>query len=126
MNLRKVYPLERFSAKNVGILTASMRLKKSKYYTCPHCASRTLVRHNEVSPVANRKTPPDFDAKTRKSFDAMGRVMSFSIGSDRRLDTYDFFCKGCDRPVRLLYDEQEPGMGGSWSAVIHRIVEEQV
>jgi DNA-directed RNA polymerase subunit RPC12/RpoP len=123
MNLRKVYPLERFSVKNVGVPTASIRLEKSKYYKCPHCGRRTLVRHREVSPFANTKTPPDFDAKTLEVFDDMGTVMSFSVGSDRILDTYDFFCKGCSRPVRLLYDEQERGMGGFWSTVIHQIVE---
>lgn len=123
MKLRKVYPLERFSVKNVGSPTASIRLEKSKYYKCPHCGARTLVRPKEVSPFAKKKTPPDFDTRTLRLFDDMGMVFSLSTGSDRIMDTYDFFCNGCTRPIRLLYDYQERGMGGFWSAVVYQIIE---
>lgn len=50
--------------------------------------------------------------------------MSFSVGSDRTLNTYIFFCKRCNRPDRLLYDKQEQGIGGSWHGVIHQIIEQ--
>lgn len=124
MRLHKVYPLERISKKNTGVATASIRLDKSKYYVCPHCHSRTLIRHQEVSPFANKKTPKDFDESILESFKQFGTTQSFSIGADRTLESYDFFCRGCQRPIRLLYDFQERGMGGRWSVVVYAIIEQ--
>ena len=124
MQLRKVYPLERFSVKNIGVISASLRLDKSKFYTCPNCNTKTLIRHNEVSPFAKKKLTTEFDKKTLKLFDDMEKIISFPIGSDRIMEEYDFFCRRCRRPVRLLYDEQERGMGGVISAVIYQIIEQ--
>ena len=35
-------------------------------------AEHPLENREKVSPFANTKTPPDFDVKTRKFFEAMG------------------------------------------------------
>lgn len=123
MKLRKVFPPERFSMDRRGHPAAAIRLERSKYYRCPHCAARTLVRHREVSPFARNKTPADFDQATQDCFDRAGTTSDFSIAPERPLECYDFFCSGCKRPVRLLYEEQERGMGGFWAAVVYRIVE---
>ena len=122
MKLRKVYPKERIATKD-GLPKSEIRMLNSKYYKCPHCNKRTLIKSSEVSPFAREKTAPDFEDHIRKAFDKMDTLMKFPIGADRILDAYDFLCKGCGRPVRLLYEESERGMGSELSAVVFQIVE---
>jgi hypothetical protein len=125
MELRKVDPHKRFSLKNVySYTTATVWLIDSRYYKCPHCNKKRIVRHMEVSPFAKKKTPLDFDPETLKVFDDMGTKISLPFEETKILDKYDFYCKGCGRPVRLLYEELERGMGASLRAAVYRIIEQ--
>ena len=127
MKLRKVYPKTRISTKD-GLPESEIRLLKHKYYKCPHCNKRTLIKSTEVTPMefshlARQKTIPVFEDAVRNTFDKLGTLMQFPIGADRILDTYDFFCKGCARPVRFLFEESERAMGSKISAVVYQIIE---
>jgi hypothetical protein len=35
---------------------------------------------------------------------------------------YDFSCRSCGEPYRLLFVEQERGMGGPWDVVVHAVL----
>jgi len=35
----------------------------------------------------------------------------------------DFYCRGCNRPVRLLFWETEQGMGGFWYSLVIAVLE---
>jgi hypothetical protein len=38
-------------------------------------------------------------------------------------ESFDFFCKGCSLPIRLVFWERERGMGGWWYPFIKEIQE---
>jgi hypothetical protein len=127
MKLRKVYPKARISTKD-GLPESEIRLLRDKYYNCPHCNKRTLIRSTAVSPMERShfrkaKGTQVFDDTTQKAFDNLGTLMQFPVGADRILDAYDFLCHGCGRPVRFLYEEFERAMGSEISAVVYQVIE---
>jgi hypothetical protein len=84
---------------------------RSRYYHCPHCGARTLVRWQKLDVFNPPESPfpPELEA-------AFGEV------PDNRA-SFDFFCRGCGRPVRLLFWSQERGMGGPWYPFVTAVLE---
>ena len=94
---------------------AGQRFRSPKFYRCPHCRRRTRVDPRPLVPDVNwNGLPSAFPEVLKARFDTFRPVSRWS---------YDFFCNGCQRPVRLLYDYTEQGMGGPWTPVVSRIIE---
>jgi len=118
-NIKKVPPLERFRVRTSGKLISGswpVRLDRvSKFYYCPECGERTLIRWSNLDVFNPQQSvfPDEIQAK-------------FSPVKGQR-ETYDFYCRGCSRPIRLIFWAQERGMGGYWYPFIievHELVEE--
>lgn len=85
--------------------------RRSRYYHCPHCSARTFIRHQLLDIFKPPESP--FPVDLQKVFG--------DIPEDSR--ALDFYCKGCQAPVRLLYWGQERGMGGWWYGYVTEILE---
>jgi DNA-directed RNA polymerase subunit RPC12/RpoP len=115
VRVRRVAPLERFHVRVYGKLRRgegrfSFR-GKSRYYHCPVCGRKTLVRYRHVD--AFNPVPSAFPEELQRQFGEVGTHDA----------VLDFHCRGCGRPVRLLYWTQERGMGGSWDAYVKCVLE---
>ena len=84
---------------------------ESKYYFCPKCDKRTRIRRAWLD--AWNPQPSIFPTDLLQKFPDLE---SHSV-------SFDLYCKGCQLPVRLVFWEQESGMGGSWYPVIKEIQE---
>lgn len=94
---------------------ASIRMRTAKYYLCPHCRNRTRVVPSRLAPDVDGRTPPStLPEALADRLDAFHPVRCLS---------HDFRCAGCERPVRLLYEWSEAGMGGPWHPVVTGFVE---
>ncbi len=113
--LRLVGTADRMAPNPRSAKGASIRLKAAKYYLCPHCRNRTRVVPLRLAPDAEGRTPPSTLPKVLADrLDAFHPVRSLS---------YDFRCARCERPVRVLYEWSEIGMGGPWHPVVTGFVE---
>ena len=122
--LPRTRPSLRFRLRsNRRLVTASVAFVmygRSKYYHCPHCDGKTLVDWRKLTVVPSTKTwpyespPSNFEPVDRDRFGAI---------PERSL-SFDFYCRGCGSPVRLLYwIEERYGMGGPWYPEIKWVIE---
>jgi hypothetical protein len=122
--MRKVAPTRRFRIRRGRrLITEDESLLfqgRSHYYRCPTCCSRTLInwRRLDVTPSLDPwpyKGPPSpFPPELLSEF---GDVPEHALA-------YDFYCKGCRLPVRLLFwIEERMGMGGPWYPVVQAVLE---
>ena len=113
----RVPPRERFVVRvNRRLYTGPGRVyfrHQDRYYQCPACGRRTLVRFRDLD--AFKPAPSSFPEELQHVFDRI------KTGSHEA--TFDFWCGGCGRPVRLVYWMQERGMGGPWDAYVTRVLE---
>ena len=113
--LRRVYPLDRFhirANRKLRTGTGWVAFKaKSRYYHCPQCGRKTLVRKSDLDVWHPRPSvfPRDLEAEFS------------NLKSHKK--SFDFYCKGCSLPVRLIFWEQERGMGGWWYPYIEEVQE---
>ncbi len=84
---------------------------QGRYYRCPRCGARTLIRSARLD-YFNPPTSP-FADDLRRRFGP--------VPADRC--AYDFRCRGCASPVRLLLWAQERGMGGPWDCLVGTVIE---
>ena len=107
--------MKRFHVRVSGKLTGgswAVKLdRKSKYYHCPVCEARTLIGWQRLD-IFNPEASP-FPESLLKQF---GETPEFKAA-------FDFYCRGCTRPVRLLFWAQERGMGGYWYPFITSVLE---
>lgn len=113
--IEKVQPLDRFR------IRANRKLRygqgsiagdvKSRYFYCAKCGKKTLIRMSNLD-VWNPK-PSVFPAELQAEFPSR----------ESHTKSFDFFCKGCALPVRIVFWEQERGMGGCWFPLILEIQE---
>ena len=122
--IRKVRPAHRFSVRDRGrriVHERSIVLRgKSKYYVCPRCGGRTLVRWRELdfrNVDGEWPRPPEspFTEPLKRRFDA--------VEVDERAFPYDFSCQRCDAPVRLMFWNGERFMGGPWYPEVFWVLE---
>jgi hypothetical protein len=113
--LRHVGTADRMAPDAGGAKGGSIRMKTAKYYLCPHCRNRTRV--------VPARLAPDADGRTRPS--VLPRALAERLEAFHRVpyQAFDFRCARCDRPVRILYEWSEAGMGGPWHPVVTGFVE---
>ena len=113
----KVPPRERFVVRvNRRLYTGPGKVyfrDQDRYYRCPACGRRTLVRFRDLDAFNPR--PSSFPEELQRVFDRV------ETGSHEA--TFDLRCGGCGRPVRLVYWMQERGMGGPWDAYVMWVLE---
>ena len=111
--IRKIRPAHRFSIRAGGRRIVDERpivlRGRSKYYFCPRCGGRTLVRWRELdfrNVDGEWPLPPEspFPEALERRFDA--------VEVDEQAFPYDFYCQACDAPVRLMFWNGERFMGG--------------
>ena len=85
--------------------------KKSRYYNCPRCSTRTFINWRKLD-IFNPPESP-FPAKLQSEFGAVPESRA----------ALDFYCKNCTAPVRLLFWGQERGMGGWWYGYVTSVLE---
>ena len=93
---------------------------RSSFYHCPQCTRRTLIHWKKLNvtpsttnwPYDGPVSPFPEDLQT-----GFGPVPEHSLA-------YDFYCKSCRAPVRLLFwIEEHYGMGGPWYPTIQWVLE---
>ena len=84
---------------------------RSRYYHCPHCTARTLVKARGLDIFNPPRSP--FPDDLQATFGAVPESRA----------ALDFYCRGCSRPVRLLFWGQERGMGGWWYGYVTTVLE---
>jgi len=113
--VRKIEPMERFHVRACGKLRVgpwSVAFDhKSRYYHCPKCSARTLIRRRALDIFNPPASPFPLDLQAR-----FGEVPDSTA-------VLDFYCSGCKNPVRLLFWGQERGMGGWWYGYVISILE---
>lgn len=110
-----VEPMERFRIRVSGMLRVGPGdvkfAHKSRYYHCPKCSVRTLIHWRKLDIFNPPPSPFPLDLQAQFGVVAQSRA------------AFDFYCKGCSAPVRLLYWGQERGMGGWWYGYVTSILE---
>lgn len=124
--IRRIRPAHRFSVRDRGrrvVHELSILFRgRSRYYLCPRCDARTRVDWRALDfapsddPWPYGPPPSPFSPSLRRRFDAVG-VM------EERAFPYDFRCRGCDAPVRLLFWNEERNMGGPWFPEVFWVLE---
>ena len=113
--LRKVEPGSRIDRLEFG--GQSEHLNKEIHvgsYICPYCKSRLSFNTSDLERHFSEYAS-NLDRPTQKAFDAFrplepGRWQAF----------IDFYCDGCQRPVRIIY---EPGGQYAMGCYAQRLVE---
>ena len=105
--LRIAPPRRRFSvSKRYWYHGPSVHLTGPKFYPCPHCRGRTLVSPEAVMPPGQfyyRVNPENGKFEWRSTRDLNGEF--------QHLLSFDFCCKRCQRPVRLIFTIREERNG---------------
>ena len=104
--VEQIPPLERFKCE-------SFRGTRGRFYTCAACGGKTMVKSGSLNAFA--PAPSIFPSELQDEFSAAtvpGHHAAF-----------DFHCKTCGRPVRLLFWERETGMGGYWYCYLIGVLE---
>jgi len=111
----EVAPFERFSTgikggRRTGSWDVNFK-KGSRYYLCPKCGRKTLIKSKNLSTWNPTESP--FPAQLKALFGE----------KPEQTEYYDFYCKGCGLAVRLAYWEREVGMGGPWFSYLKCVFE---
>ncbi len=83
---------------------------RDRFFVCPSCGRKRLIRRRDLDMF--NPSPSSLSAELQRRFDVYQT-------SDAR---YDFSCRGCGEPYRVLFVEQERGMGGPWDVVVHAVL----
>jgi len=83
----------------------------SKYYHCPACRGKTLIRGSNLD-IFNPQ-PSVFPEEILPRFPPL----------EEQQGSFDFHCRMCTRPVRLIFGMQERGMGGHWYPFVTEVQE---
>jgi hypothetical protein len=73
------------------------------YYTCPHCQTQTAFETTDFESNRN-DSHTTFSSEERMVFD---QVMLSPTDHERGIAWLDFYCSGCNAPVRILYKQVE-------------------
>ena len=115
LKVLKVEPMERFRIRVSGKLRVGpLEVKfdhRSRYYHCPRCSARTFIYWRRLD-IFNPPSSP-FPLGLQALFGAVPESSA----------AFDFYCRSCGAPVRLLFWGQERGMGGWWSGYVTSILE---
>lgn len=123
--IRRVRPAHRFSVRDRGRRIVHERSivfrGRSRFYECPLCEARTLVRWKEVDfvpsddPWPYGPPPSPFPEALKRRFDA--------VEVEERAYPFDFYCQSCGAPVRLMFWNGERFMGGPWYPEVFWVLE---
>jgi hypothetical protein len=114
VKLKRTTPTDRFGRDPSR--SFSVALDNPRYYRCPHCKKRMRMNPRDFGPTSDwKERPSGFNESDLALFERFGRYEGFL--------KHDFYCRTCRRPVRLVYQYQERGVGGWWYAAIEHVVE---
>ncbi len=115
--LRSVPAYERIPPGGLGLFRSRVLVivLTHKYLTCAHCGARTRFSRAPLVPDVNWRTAPSvFDAALQAAFDAQTPAGTC---------TFDLRCRGCARPLRLVYEYGERHQGGPPHVNVTRVIE---